>query len=251
MPTWVAYQTYPECPDQCPGDDEQPVPALRRDRAEDCRDHSGDQRRGDQRHAGAQDAVAPDVGQPQDVGQQVGVEAHPGCDRGDVAHLEGADLEQLGVQQRRAVAPGAEHEEGQQQRGDDEAADDGPARPAPLVPLDDPQGEQPEGEGEQRRPAEVRQGPAPRCPALDERAPGDDPGGDPEGKVHEERPAPVTELHEQAADRRAEAGRQRGRRAPQPDGVGPALGGERRDDQRQARPAPAWPRRGPAPRGRR
>ena len=118
-------------------------------------------------------------------------------------------------------------------RGRDEAADHRPARPAPVVALDDAQGEQPEGEGEQRRPAEVRQRPAPRCPALDERAPGDDPGGDPEGKVDQERPAPVTDLDEQAADRRAEPGRQGGRGAPQADGVGPALRGERRDDQRQ------------------
>ena len=39
--------------------------------------------------------------------------------------------------------------------------------------------------------------------------------------------------HEQAADRRAQAGGQRCRGAPQSDRVGPALGGEGRDDQRQ------------------
>ena len=103
-------------PDQRPRDDEQPVAALRGDRAEDGRDDGGDQRRGHQRQAGTQDAVAPDVGQPQDVRQQVGVEAHAGSDRGDVADLEGADLQQLGVEQRRPVPPGAGHEQDQEQR---------------------------------------------------------------------------------------------------------------------------------------
>ena len=106
----------PGGPDQRTGDDEQPVAALGGDRAQDGRDHRGDQRGGNQRQAGTQDAVAPDVGQPQDVGQQVGVEAHAGRDRRDVADLEGPDLQQLGVEQRRAVAPGAEHEEEQRAR---------------------------------------------------------------------------------------------------------------------------------------
>ncbi len=210
-----------------------PVPALRGDGAQHGSDHRGDQRSGHQREARPQDAVAPDIGQPQDVGQQVGVEAHPGSDRRDVADLEGADLEQLWVEQRRAVAPGAEHEQDQQSRRGDEAADHRPAGPAPVISLDDPQGQQAEGEGEQGRPAEVGQRAAPRGATLDQGSAGDDPGGDPERQVDQERPAPVTHLDQEPPDRWAEPGGQGCRRAPQADGVGPALRGERRHDERQ------------------
>ena len=65
--------------------------------------------------------------------------------------------------------------------------------------------------------------------ALDERAPDRVIASDADRQVDQERQPPAPELDQGAADRRAEAGGERGRRAPQADGVAAAVLGERLD----------------------
>ncbi len=70
---------------------------------------------------------------------------------------------------------------------------------------------------------------------LDQVPPPEDERGDTERQVDQKRQPPVVRFHEHAAERWAEPGGGRRRRAPEPDGVRAALGGEGLDDERERR----------------
>ena len=155
-------------PDERPGHDEDAVAVALGQRPEARRDERGHDRAGHQGEAGLQHVVAPDVLQPQDVGQQVGVEAEARGHRCGRTEVERAQAQQGRVEHRRPVAPRADHEQHQRDGGADERAEHLRAGPAPVAALDDAQVEQGQADHEQGRADEVGH----RAPA---RAPGSRP----------------------------------------------------------------------------
>ena len=120
-------------PDDRARHDEGAVAVAVRQRAEPGGDHGGDDGPGHQCQSGLQHAVAPDVLQPQDVGQQVGVEAEPGQHRGQAGDPEGREPQQCRVQERRAVCARADPEQGEQHGGGEERPEGLRAAPSPVV----------------------------------------------------------------------------------------------------------------------
>ena len=169
-----------------------------------CRDDGRDQRARHQSESGTQDVVPPDVLQPQDVGEQVGVKPHTGQNGRDRGDGEGRDPQERRVQQRGMVGPRTEHEQDQQQRRCDERTDDTSAVPAPVAALHDAEVERAQAADEQGGAAEVRQGTTTRRPTLHQLTACRPQGRDPERQIHQERPAPAAQLDQRSAHRRSQ-----------------------------------------------
>ncbi len=116
----------------------------------------------------------------------------------------------------------AAQEPGGQQGAREQAAEDLGREPAPCVGLDQGDGEDGDGGGEQDGSEQVRQRSVLLAaqPGQDAGAHGD--GGDADGDVGDEHPAPVG-LDQQSAEDRSESGGDPADRGPGPDGAG-ALG---------------------------
>ena len=131
------------------------------------------------------------------------------------------------------MPPRALHERPARDGRGRENADRGGAVPAPRSALHDRERQQREARGQQQGTAQVRQRPPPRRATLDEDAPSEHDGGDPERHVDQERQPPVVRLHQCSPQRRAETGGRRRGRTPQADGVCAPFGRERCDDERE------------------
>src|SRR3954452_14710458 len=101
---------------------------------------------------------------------------------------------------------GAQDEPTEQEQGERDGHEGPHAGPPPVVALDDGEGERGETGREQRRPANVRQPPTTRCPALDQGPSDAEEGRDADREVDEERQPPASDADERASDRRPEAG---------------------------------------------
>ena len=216
-------------PHQRAGDDQDPVPHPLGERSEPGGHHRSHQRARHQRQARTQDVVPPHVLEPQDVGQQVGVEAEARQDGRGTRRPEGPDAHERRVDDRRTVAQRAPHEQRGEEGGEQERAQDPRAAPAPVVALDDAQVQQRQGARQQQRTRDVRHDAAARRPALHDRTTRGHDGEHAERQVDQERPAPPAELDQGTAHRRPQAGGHGGRRSPQPDGVRPPVTRERLD----------------------
>ena len=86
-------------PHQGAGHHEDAVAVTIGQRSQSCCDDCGHQRAGHQCETGPQHAVPPDVLQPQDVGQQIGVEPQTGEHGRSCGDAEGRDLHQRRVQE--------------------------------------------------------------------------------------------------------------------------------------------------------
>lgn len=104
---------------------------------------------GSHRQPRQQQRVAPHVVQPQDVCQQVGVEAQAGGHGDQGRDRKAPDLQQLGVEDGGAVVQRTEHGQHQAGDGDDEGGEDAGAGPPPGSALHDAEGQRAEADGQQ------------------------------------------------------------------------------------------------------
>ena len=190
------------------------------------------QRAGGEGEAGLQRRVAPDLGQQQDAGEQHRPEAGEEDRGGEVGEREGADPQQRQLDHRRVVVGRAAQEgDDQCQRAATKAATvRGSAQPQ-SVPLTMPRVSRPMPSASSAAPSRSGR-PSSGSRTSSSGADRDDRGEHPDRDVDDEDPAPA-ELHEQAADRRAERRRDAADGRPDADRRRPLLGREGGQDQAQ------------------
>ncbi len=124
-------------PDEGTGHDEPPVPVPLGERPQAGRPDRGDHGPRHQGQARAQHVVPPDVLEPEDVGEQVGVEAEARDDGGERPDVKGRQPQQGGVDERRPVPSRADDGAGEDRGGAPQAEERLRARPSPVGALDD------------------------------------------------------------------------------------------------------------------
>ena len=144
----------------------------------------------------ASSTTTPRVVQPEDVGQQVGIETHSRDDRRQARRAERREAHECRVDDRCAVVQVPPHEHRAQRESQREGRQDARAAPTPVVALDHAQVEQAQGEREEQRTGDVGQDPAPGRAALHDRTAGGHQSQHAEGQVDQERQPPAAQLDE-------------------------------------------------------
>ena len=166
---------------------------------------------------GAQDVVAPDLGEEEHVAQEHRVEPDREGERGGVRPAERARAEQVEVEQRVRHPRAAQDEGHHQGDGERRGRQEGRAPPPPLLGLHDRVGARRQAGREQDGAEGVRHPSRVRLATLGQHPQPERQADQPDGQVDEERPAPAEVLDDQGAQRRSGRAGDRTDRAPDGD----------------------------------